>query len=180
MMSAHIFAADISASLSCPHTLGKGWKLMEEHYNDDTKVNEIISDMLLKFHNEVVRMSRKPNNYGTAYPVYQSEIHMLDFIGRHPDRNISELAEEVGMSKSAVSQIISKLHAKNFIAKERYKKEVTVRLTEKGNELFKGHQEYHKTLNQYSVFKNTEKYPTATKALIAEFLAEYISDLPKY
>jgi len=153
---------------------------MEKLYADDININESISDTLLKYHNEVVKISRKPNNYGTNYPVYQSEIHMLDFIGRHPDRNISELAEEVGMSKSAVSQIITKLHVKNFIVKERYKKEVTVRLTERGNELFNGHREYHETLNQYSVFKNTEKYPTATKALLAEFLAEYIADLPKY
>ena len=152
---------------------------MEKLYADDASINENISDTLLKFHNEVVKISRRPNSYGTKYPVYQSEIHMIDFIGRHPDRNISELAEEVGMSKSAVSQIITKLHNKNLIIKERYKKEVTVRLTEKGDELFKGHQEYHQTLNQYSVFTNMKKYPTEVKVIIADFLAEYIADLPK-
>ena len=146
----------------------------------ETEINSSIIDALLKFHNEIAKMSKKPNNYGTEYFVYQSEIHMIDFIGRHPDLNISEISEEIGMSKSAVSQMLTKLSKKNFIVKERYKKEVTVRLTERGNELFEGHREYHETLNQYSVFKNTEKYPTATKALLAEFLAEYIADLPKY
>ena len=153
---------------------------MEKLHDDDASVNELVSDTLLKFHNEVVKISRRPNDYGTNHPVYQSEIHMIDFIGRHPDRNISELSEEVGMSKSAVSQMITKLHSKNLIIKERYKKEITVRLTEKGKELFNGHRQYHETLNQYSVFKNTEKYPPAIKALIAEFISEYIADLPKY
>ena len=153
---------------------------MENHLKSTIRVNEDIIDILLKYHNEVIKMSRKPNDYGTGYPVYQSEIHMIDFIGRHPDLNISELSAEIGMSKSAVSQIIMKLYNKNFIVKVRYKKEVTVRLTDIGEQLFKGHKEYHETQNQYSVFKNTEKYSDEIKALISEFISEYIADLPKY
>ena len=153
---------------------------MESHSDTVTEVNEDIIDILLKYHNEVTKMSRKPNDYGTGYLVYQSEIHMIDFIGRHPDLNISELSAEIGMTKSAVSQIITKLYNKKFIVKLRYKKEVTVRLTDIGLKLFEGHREYHETQNQYSVFKNTQKYPVELKALIAEFIAEYIADLPKY
>lgn len=153
---------------------------MEKLYADDASINENISDTLLKFHNEVVKISRRPNSYGTKYPVYQSEIHMIDFIGRNPGLNVSEISEGTGMSISAASQIIKKLCHKNFLAKERYKKEVTVYLTEDGMKLFEGHREYHVTLNQYSVFKDLEKYPIEFRLLLTDFMADYIADLPKY
>jgi len=153
---------------------------MKNLSDTEIKINEGVIDTLLRFHNEVTKMSRNPNDYGTGYPVYQSEIHMIDFIGRHPDLNISELSELMGMTKSAVSQIITKLSSKKFIVKKRYRKEVTVCLTDVGKKLFNGHRDYHETLNQYNVFKNVEKYPLEFRALIAEFLTDYIADLPKY
>ena len=152
---------------------------MDKPSDVEIEINSSIIDALLKFHNEIAKMSKKPNNYGTEYFVYQSEIHMIDFIGRHPDLNISEISEEIGMSKSAVSQMLTKLSKKNFIVKERYKKEVSVHLTTEGMKLFKGHQQYHETQNQYSVFKNIEKYPVESKALVVDFIMDYIADLPK-
>jgi DNA-binding MarR family transcriptional regulator len=135
---------------------------------------------MLKFHNGMSMLNKKPMDYETGYPLYKSEIHTIDFIGRHPELNISELAEEMGITKSAVSQIITKLNQKKLIMKKRYKKEVLVFLTEEGVRAFNGHKKYHETQNQYSVFKKTEKYTPETKRLIADFISDYINDLPKY
>ena len=153
--------------------------LMKKTSDYDDKVNESVSDALIRYHNEMTKFRRKPNNYGTKHYVHQSEVHMIDFIGRHPGKNITELAEDFGMTKSAVSQVITKLYTRHFITKERYKKEIIVGLTEEGKKLFDGHQEYHKTQNQYSVFQQPDKYSTETKILIANFISEYIADLPK-
>ena len=151
--------------------------------DNEVEINSINSDVihsLIKFYNEITKISRKPNDYGTGHYVYYSEIHMIDFIGRNPGLNVSEISEGTGMSISAASQIIKKLCHKNFLAKERYKKEVTVYLTEDGMKLFEGHREYHVTLNQYSVFKDLEKYPIEFRLLLTDFMADYIADLPKY
>jgi DNA-binding MarR family transcriptional regulator len=118
-------------------------------------------------------------DYDTGYPLFKSEIHMVDFIGRHPNLNISELAYEIGMTKSAASQVIAKLNRKKLIFKKRKRKEVYPYLTEEGQRAFDGHKRYHETQNQYSVFKNTTKYTPEIKRLIADFLSEYIDDLPK-
>jgi len=143
-------------------------------------IDSHLLDVMLKFHNGMSMLNKKPMDYEIGYPLYKSEIHTIDFIGRHPELNISELAEEMGVTKSAASQIITKLNHKKLILKKRCKKEVFVCLTEEGLRAFNGHKKYHETQNQYSVFKNTKKYPLEAKKLIADFITDYISDLPKY
>ena len=145
----------------------------------ENEINLIIIDALLKVHNEFLRISKRPLNYGTEHLVYRSEIHMIDFIGRHPDLSISELSEELGVSISAVSQLVAKLHKRNFLVKQQYKKEVRVHLTDEGLSLFKGHEEYHQTQNQYSVFLDRDKYPLIVRKAIAAFIQEYACDIPK-
>ena len=142
-------------------------------------IDSYLVDLLLIYYNALNIINKKPMDYGTGYPLYKSEIHMLDFIGRHPNLNISDLASSLGMTKSAASQVIAKLNLKKLIIKKRKQKEVYPFLTEEGQRAFNGHQKYHQTLNQYSVFKNTKKYTPKIKTIIADFLLEYINDLPK-
>ena len=91
---------------------------------------------------------------------------------------MTELCNLFGITKGAVSQIISKLEKKQLISKERnrdYAKEINISLTEKGWVIFKSHKELHnkmdvkflsfmKTipedqLNTFlSILKNMEKY----------------------
>ena len=142
-------------------------------------IDSHLNDVLLKLYNELAIINRKPMDYEIGYPLYRSEIHTIDFIGRHPDLNISELAEEMGMTKSAASQIIAKLNRKKLVVKKRDKKEVYIYLSDEGIRAFNGHKKYHETQNQYSVFKKTDKYTTETKTIIADFLMDYTNDLPK-
>ena len=146
--------------------------------NNNNDIDSYLLDVLLRYYNKLLIINKKPLDYGTGYPLYKSEIHMIDFIGRHPDLNISELAWETGMTKSAASQIVTKLYKKNLISKNRYKKEVVVNLTAEGIKAFNGHKKYHETQNQYSVFKNTSKYTLEVKKLFADFIIDYINDIP--
>ena len=142
-------------------------------------IDNYLIDLLFKFHNEMSIIDKKPMDYDTGYPLFKSEIHMIDFIGRFPDLNISELAYKTGMTKSAASQVIAKLNRKKLIIKKRERKEVYPYLTDEGQRAFDGHKKYHETQNQYSVFKNTEKYMPEVKTIIADFIFDYIEDLPK-
>ena len=92
-------------------------------------------------------LDSKPRDYGVGYKLYSSEIHTIEFVGRYPGSNITELSDKMGITKGAVSQTVNKLVKKKFVEKFRdpgNDKEVYVRLTEKGEKARKGHEDFHK------------------------------------
>ena len=69
--------------------------------------------------------------------------HLLDVIGDHPGKNVSELATTIGVTKGAISQVLAKLEKKGVV--RRYKKstnekEVFVELTKAGHAFHQKHQ----------------------------------------
>ncbi len=77
---------------------------------------------------------------------------MLDIFGDNPDKNLTELAHEIGVTKGAISQIVAKLEKKGAI--RRFKedgnaKEIRIELTDKGREIY-GH---HKNTNDKTILQ---------------------------
>jgi DNA-binding MarR family transcriptional regulator len=95
-------------------------------------------------------MEKKPRDYGTGDLLFTSEIHTIEAIGENPGINITALSDKLGISKSAVSQIINKLEIKQIVT--RYKqqnngKEVLLKLLERGQLAFYGHKKYHLSMD---------------------------------
>ncbi len=82
--------------------------------------------------------------------LYPSEINIIGAIGKDPGINVTELAEKIGVTKGAVSQILKKLNDKKLIEKynnKNNKKEVLLKLTEEGIIVFNGHKNIHKIID---------------------------------
>ncbi|GFP75484.1 MarR family winged helix-turn-helix transcriptional regulator [Clostridium fungisolvens] len=76
-----------------------------------------------------------------------SEIHCIEYIGGNEDPNVTKLGEAFYMTRGAISKLTKKLIQKGLIEsyqKPDNKKEVYFRLTKKGQELYKVHDELHK------------------------------------
>ena len=76
-----------------------------------------------------------------------SEVHCMEYIGRNADSNVTKLAESFYMTSGAISKMARKLIKKGAIESYRKpdnKKEIYFRLTEKGQEIYKIHEEMHK------------------------------------
>ena len=93
-------------------------------------------------------IDKKPKEYGTGELLYVSEIHTIHIIGINPEINMTQLAEMLGVTKGAISQIIKRLVTKRYIAKykTRNNKEVNLRLSDKGYLIFQGYQSYNKEM----------------------------------
>ncbi|MDF2722712.1 MAG: MarR family transcriptional regulator, partial [Paenibacillus sp.] len=64
-----------------------------------------------------------------------SEVHCIEYIGKHADSNVTKLAESFYMTRGAISKITQKLIKKGLIEnyqKSDNKKEIYFRLTEQG------------------------------------------------
>jgi DNA-binding MarR family transcriptional regulator len=87
-----------------------------------------------------------PYNFGIDKPLFISEIHTIHAIGSTPKNNVRIIADVLGVTPSAASQVITKLTKRGLVRKIRgvhNEKEVSLELTEKGLIAFKNHEQFH-------------------------------------
>lgn len=111
------------------------------------KSNEITHETLHKILIQFLRTTKKFNefekmsiNIGNGEKLYPSEIHVIEAIGSNRANKVTELSHIFHITKGAISQVVNKLHDKEFIYKERNKdfgKEIILSLTPKGDNVFK-------------------------------------------
>lgn len=85
-------------------------------------------------------------SFGTGVSMYRREIHTIQAIGRNPGINVTTLAEYMGVTKGAVSQVIKRLSKKGLVRKTHTSdnaKEVVLGLTELGWIGFHNHEKFH-------------------------------------
>ena len=90
-------------------------------------------------------IQQTPREYGTGIPLYGSEIHTIQAIGKSARINVTQLAEKMGVTKGAVSQMVSRLVEKGMVKKAHAQdnaKEVVLSLTELGRIGFRNHERF--------------------------------------
>lgn len=125
----------------------------------------------------LVALDKKTRYYGTDVPIYYSEIHVIMEIAGHPGIHAGGLADILGVTKGAVSEILKKLERKALVVKEtdtlnlsRY----SLNLTEKGKKAHNYHMYYHTILNN---MVEDELQDTSEQEL--EFLSNFLLSLMK-
>ncbi|MFH0967054.1 MAG: MarR family winged helix-turn-helix transcriptional regulator [Methanobacteriota archaeon] len=91
-------------------------------------------------------MENFSRDFGVNDPLTLSEIHTIQAIGNNPDNNVKIIADTLGVTPSAASQVIKKLNRREFVRKIRgfrNEKEVTLELTEKGRIAYQNHELIH-------------------------------------
>jgi DNA-binding MarR family transcriptional regulator len=86
---------------------------------------------------------------------------MLDIVGDDPGLNITEFAKAAGVTKGAISQVVSKLENKGAL--KRFKsdendKEIRLALTQQGEQIY----EHHQSVNQETInylWRELKKHP---------------------
>jgi DNA-binding MarR family transcriptional regulator len=114
---------------------------------------EILDELLKKFFNIVDKynlIDSELKDFGVPAKIHHKEVHMVAHVGDNPNANMTMMASHLGVTKGAVSQVISKLEEKGIV--RRYKqpgnsKEVLVELTDDGKIVYKTHKEIHSEMN---------------------------------
>jgi len=104
-----------------------------------------------------------------------SETHCIDYIGKTKLPNVTKIAENMQMTRGAISKMTKKLLVKGLIEKytlESNKKEVYFKLTESGMELYKEHEKRHKLWEQRDS-KFLERYSAEEIEIIGKFMNEF-------
>lgn len=108
----------------------------------------------------------RPHHYGTPVLLYTSEIYIIDLIALQPKINVSEIAKQMGVQKSAIPKVIRKLEDKGMVIRSvppENRKMVQLELTELGKVAYHGHLAYHERINhdlieQFMTFSEEEMH----------------------
>lgn len=107
---------------------------------------DIIS-RIVKYGNLYVRYCKRLSDFGTDYQVSLFDLQIIEKVYLKEDKymKMAELAEELGMTQSAFSKNINRLVGMGLIKKyrsENNKKDIFLRVTEKGKETYEQHSKY--------------------------------------
>lgn len=118
--------------------------------NEQTQIDRLCECFLQTVH-QFGRLEKEMHTYGTEEKLYLSETHTIVDIGNNDDINITRLASLQGISKSAASQMVSRLVKKGFIQRElspKTENEVVLSLTESGEKVRQWHEKQHVWLRE--------------------------------
>ncbi|MDD3407792.1 MAG: MarR family transcriptional regulator [Methanomicrobium sp.] len=105
-----------------------------------------ISEKWIRILDKIDSEEKTPKDFGTGDFLHRSEIHTIMAVGDNPGINVTNLSEILGISKSAISQMIKKLERKKLIERfveEENKKEIRLVLSPKGKIAYLGHEQHH-------------------------------------
>jgi DNA-binding MarR family transcriptional regulator len=83
-------------------------------------------------------------------PLYPAGVHMVSEIRENPGIHVTGLADKLGVTVGAVSQILAKLEMKGLITKEkddRNQSRILLRLTPDGEDVHLNHMRFHEALD---------------------------------
>jgi DNA-binding MarR family transcriptional regulator len=121
---------------------------------------------------KLLEVDKKTRYYGTDEPLFEAEIHMIKSIKENEGIHVTGLAEKLGVTKGAVSQIIMKLARKGMIAKDKdinNQSRLILTLTPKGETAYLYHEKFHQEFDSFieDILKDASE---ENKAFLKRFL----------
>lgn len=101
-----------------------------------------------------------------------AEVHCIDWIGMIDHANVTKVANEIGMTRGAISKINKKLLGKGLIEsyqRPQNNKEIYYRLTKDGENIYNEHKNCHNKAKQEKL-SILESYSDKEQAIILRFL----------
>ena len=111
-----------------------------------------LNDILVEIYNNVLDLEEKAvNSVSRKLKLSISEIHFLEAAAKGGENGltVSELADELGITKPSVTVAVNKLEKKGYLEKCQCKKDgrsVRVFLTREGNKVNSCHQYFHRRM----------------------------------
>ena len=115
-----------------------------------TEWDQILDETISRFErivNKVYAMERTPKDFGTGEHLHGGQVNTIVAVGKNPRISITELSNELGITKGTVSQVVKNLEKRAYLKRTRPPdngKAVLVELTSKGEMVFDEHEKYHR------------------------------------
>ncbi len=132
-----------------------------------------LTGRLMRIINKHARIEELPIRIADDVELTAREIHCLQAIGQNKGGNMKTLASALGVTKSAVSQMVGKLEKKGFAYRDKApdnNKEIQAFLTKTGWHAFDIHEEFHER-HMRELFHRLEEFSDPQLATASAILA---------
>ncbi|AFM23816.1 MarR family winged helix-turn-helix transcriptional regulator [Desulfomonile tiedjei] len=118
------------------------------HFGMETKDDLIKAAIreLLRVAKKYARIEKLPIRVEEGVEITTQEAHMIQAVGEHKKMSVTDVAIHFGVTKSAASQLATKLAGKGFLQKRQAphsNKELELSLTQLGWRAFDAHEHFH-------------------------------------
>jgi DNA-binding MarR family transcriptional regulator len=142
--------------------------MMNVNFEKGSQISFVFLRVLVK----LFELDKKIRDYGTNEQLHEAEIHMIKAIKEHEGIHVMGLADLLGVTKGAVSQIIMKLERKGMIVKDvdpHNLSRLWLRVTPVGETAYLRHEELHQEFD--NLFNDALANATEeNKAFLSNFL----------
>lgn len=136
---------------------------------------------MMQLFNRFSELSKKSYEYCEGISLYPNEIHTIEYIALTSSTNMTDIANQMGLTKGAVSKMIVKLESQGLLERYKYQpsqKDIYIHLTKLGVRAYEGHKKYHasmwKQLNSYFGGLDQEH-----QQVVLGFLDAYLKEMQK-
>lgn len=116
-----------------------------------------IIEQLCKMTATFSQLEAKPRSFGCKHMLHYVEVHLIESIGHANRANVTDLSRQLGVTKGAISQKISKLCKMDLVYKNKDQNDqrnVSVSLTKEGCKVFNEHKIFHHNFFESFAEKN--------------------------
>ncbi|WP_156823341.1 MarR family transcriptional regulator [Woodsholea maritima] len=118
-------------------------------HHDANKVDQLVE----LFHHVMMRaqeIDQAPRTFNTGVVLHRAEIHTLQAIGDSQGAIMKDLAERMGVTRGAMSQMARRLEDKGLITRQagRNSKEIVLVLSALGEKGVAAHKAFHRAMYQ--------------------------------
>lgn len=134
---------------------------------------------MMQLFNRFSELSKKSYEYCEGISLYPTEIHTIEYIALTSSTNMTDIANQMGLTKGAVSKMIAKLESQGLLERYKYQpsqKDIYIHLTELGVRAYEGHNAYHAAMWKHlnSHFSGLDE---AHQQVIIDFLNAYLCEM---
>ncbi|MFA9423649.1 MAG: MarR family winged helix-turn-helix transcriptional regulator [Sedimentibacter sp.] len=111
--------------------------------------HETVNEILVRLFANILDIEEKCLRVGDFSDLSISEMHVIDSIGMNQERTMSDTAKDLKVTSGTLTTAVDNLIKKDYVERRRSiedRRVVKIKLTEKGINAFKSHEDFHKDL----------------------------------
>lgn len=111
--------------------------------------HETVNEILVRLFANILDIEEKCLRVGDFSDLSISEMHVIDSIGVKEERTMSDTAKDLKVTSGTLTTAVDNLIKKGYVERRRSledRRVVKIKLTEKGMDAFKSHEDFHKDL----------------------------------
>ena len=111
--------------------------------------HETVNEILVRLFANILDIEEKCLKIGDFSDLSISEMHVIDNIGIDKERTMSDTAKDLKVTSVTLTTAVDNLIKKGYVERRRSvedRRVVKIKLTEKGIDAFKSHEDFHKDL----------------------------------